>query len=317
MKKTFILFLGASWSGTTSLYYTLKDEAKYMHGGWVKENMTLARIFLNEVDDKLLKRTKLCAYEVLLNSIDYINRTDECRDPILLKFTEKDLNLYFGSNSTLDAYVDYYKKLAEYCGDDIKAVGDFSNQNYQLTKTMLEQVKNALSDYFDIKVLFIFRDPIRRRWSQTCALTTGIRFPRRYELNSKIIDNFKSTNHSYMYAQKVKNAHDVFGKENVCYLIMEDFFKDEKDNLEVLKLEQFLNIKIPKVYPCAFVPDKGINAPKVEGLSDQWLSDTEILTAEVYDSVRYNAPYSQDYSEFEEFHGCLPADWGRPIDYGY
>ena len=97
---------------------------------------------------------------------------------------------------------------------------------------------------------------------------------------------------------------------------MEDFFS-KNNRQEVSKLEKFLDIKIPKTYPCCFVPDKGINPPKIDGLKDQWNSDHEVLTPEFYNIMRNKEEYIKVYSEFEELHGCLPADWGRPIDYGY
>ena len=121
------------------------------------------------------------------------------------------------------------------------------------------------------------------------------------------------------YTKKVSTAYDVFGKENVCYLIMEDFFKTQNNNPEVNKLGKFLNIEIPldKIYPCCFVPDFGINAPEIVGLKDQWNSDYEKLPPEFYQELRNREDYIRCYSKFKNFHGSLPADWGHPIDYGY
>lgn len=116
------------------------------------------------------------------------------------------------------------------------------------------------------------------------------------------------------YAKFIIKIQKKYGKESVHYVIMEDFFSDN-NNQEVSKLAKFLDTKIEDVYPCCFVPDKGINAPKIPHLKDQWNSDHEVLTPEFYNAIR---KYSNScYENFERLHGYLPANWGRPIDYGY
>lgn len=311
MKKKFILFLGMGWCGTTSLYYTLKDEIKYMHGGWKKESFVLTLIFPPK--NKIQFISEMERFKNLFSSMNHINTKI---DPILSKFSEKELNSFFGPNISLKKYVEYYVKLAEYCGEDYTAVGDFSNTNWFLDKDNLNELRTSLSKYFDVKVLMIFRDPIRKQWSQTCAHTNGLFFSPRFEDNSNVMENFKKSK-CQKYANIVRDSYDVFGKENVCYLIMEEFFKNEQNNPEVSKLEQFLSIKIPEVYPCVFVPDLGINPIQIDGLKDQWISDHQILTSEFYNEMRIREDYIDTYNEFKKLHGFLPADWGRPIDYGY
>jgi hypothetical protein len=308
-----------------------------MHGGWGKELFTLSKIFSHLIDPneysdsnehENIQREKdillfendddynLFRYKNLQFSLRYHKSIDP--DPILVKFTEKELNSFFGPHISLEKYVNHYVRLSEYCGEDYQAVGDFSNPNFLLSKNELNEVRLALSEYFDVKVLLSVRDPIRRHWSRTCAFSSGRRFPPRFGLNTEISDNFwKGKKLFNKYPQVINNAYDVFGKENVCYLVMEEFFDNRENNSEVSKLEQFLGVNIPEVYPCVFVPDRGINPPQIEGLADQWMSDTEILTPEFYNSARNSLFFDQIYSEFEELHGSLPADWGRPIDYDY
>ena len=295
-KKKFILFFGVGWCGTTSLYYTLQD---YMHGGWVKENRVLARIFL-----ELNKSRREGSYQLLMNGLEY-----KGKDPVKLQFTEQEINSIFSPGVSLSRYVAHYKKLAEYCGDRYMAVGDFSNTNYDLTVDMLHQINEELKKYFDVMPIIILRDPIRRIWSETCAFTNNKFFKKKNGYNC-VKDTVQSTL-CLQYTDKIKQLYKVFGEKNVCYLIMEDFFKDQKNNFEVSKLEKFLNININKVYPCVFVPDKGINPPKLDGLKDQWCSDHEVLTPEFYNMLRFRKDYEKEYNSFKELHGCLPADWGR------
>jgi hypothetical protein len=314
MKKKFILFLGTGWSGTTSLYYTLKNKVNYLHGGWCKEPSYLVRIF-KEIT-KIPARYDLNAFNLLMGAFNSINIIE--KDPILSRFTEKDIYKCFGHFVTLDNYVEHYVKLSEYCEGTYEAVADFSNMNYFLKENMYHQIYSALSKYFDVKVIVIFRDFIRREWSMTCALSNYNQdhFIPYYDLNSNVADIIKRKK-PLNYAQKIKEVSNIFGKDNVCYLIMEDFFNNINNNPEVVKLENFLNIKISEVHPCAFVPDCGINAPKLSDLKDQWISDHEILTDEFYNYIRNRKDYIQSYSDFEELHGFLPANWGVPIDYGY
>lgn len=334
MKKPFILFLGIGWAGTTSLYYTLKNKVKYMHSGFAKEPYALSKIFFKDkvFGDRYKPEESRCEKDVsIFESVDQFNVFNYNRlqyalkyhtllngDPILKKFTEREINSFFGFNLTLEKYINHYVRLAEYCGEEYQSVGDFSNPNFLLDKNELTQIHSALSEYFDVKALLILRDPIRRHWSRTAACSNDIRFPNRFGGNPNVEENFwKGERLFTRYTEKITNSYEIFGKKNVHYVIMEDFFKDEKNNPEVSKLEQFLNVSIPEVHPCVYVPDKGINPPKLEGLRDQWLSDTSILTPEFYENARNDPFFVKIYSEFEQFHGSLPADWGRPIDYGY
>jgi hypothetical protein len=162
MKKKFILFCGVNWCGTTSLYYTLTDNVKYMHGGWAKETMTLCNIFPEFYEHRKTLITKRCTYESLFRNLNYINLKEKNnKDQVLLQFTESELNSFFGPNVTLEKYVDHYVKLAEYCGNNYQAVGDFSNQNFVFNHQVFDQIRSELIKHFDVKVLFIFRDPIR------------------------------------------------------------------------------------------------------------------------------------------------------------
>ena len=95
---------------------------------------------------------------------------------------------------------------------------------------------------------------------------------------------------------------------------MEKFFIPDRE--EVALLEDFLEYELPIITPCCFVPDKGINAPKLEDLQDQWDSDHEVLTPEVYSFGRKQL--EDEYQRYEKiFGGRLPDTWGKPIDYNY
>jgi len=327
-KRPFILSLGVGWSGTTSLYYTLHNNLKYVHSGFLKENEYLDRYYRLYPDKKKYLEEINCDYFFTISQKLFSGKYN---DSVLSKFSESELFSFFGPNLSLQKYLNYYLKLSEYCGNKYTAVGDFSNVNVRIKKNTMKEIKSLLENSFDIKILFIFRDLIRREWSQRCSHNLSNKNSM-FVIKSKnndgkvirpltsdsVVDAFKKAR-LYNYAEKVNAAYDVFGKENVHYIIMEDFFKEQKNNLEVIKLEKFLDIKISpeQIYPCNFVPDRGVNSSRLGDLSDQWTSDHIVLPPEFYNTMRNRKDYFDAYSKFKQLHGFLPADWGHPIDYGY
>lgn len=337
MKTTFLFFGGVGWCGTTSLYHTLRD-CGYCHTGIMKENLFLYKLQEYEDGAYLEKEKFFSKYKgrihndkYLLNNIKlsnavrngeiseskYINCLANVSQTVQDRFIEV-------IPSSLNAYVDYYKDLANSAQGYYRTVSDFSNPNCFLPEKKLIEVRNALEPYFNIKSLIILRDPIRRLFSNinfSYYITEGGRNSEHYvnyykekQLNSATEVFLSNLHESFCYASLIKRYWKVFGKENTHYIIMEDFFKEERTQ-SVNQLETFIDYRLPKIHPCAFVPDRGINAPKLENLQDQWDSDHEILTPEVYSIARKKL--SKVYDAFEDLHGFLPADWGSPIDYGY
>lgn len=345
--------MGLSWCGTTSLYWTLEN-INFMHGGFCKETHYLYKIDIDsrnhnldfeksDLNERILKNLEERLHTRILNFHNAYKRNTlrqlylqaknegninqmnfaQARFPakqkaidVLKKFTYVDIDYYFKTDFSIEKYVDQYLKLAEHCDNQFQVVGDFSNKNYCIGYPTIIEVKKKLEQHFDVKVLYILRDPIRRNFSTYCALTNGVFFePIFGKYNLDIFKNKPPVNANFI--KHIKKSYDIFGKHNVHYVIMEDFFKNQKNNLEVLKLEKFLDVKIAQTFPCCFVPDRGINAPKIVGLEDQWNSDHEKLSPDLYHDLRMRDDYFQLYEEFKKFHGGLPADWGYPIDYGY
>jgi hypothetical protein len=168
-KKKFILFLGVGWSGTTSLYYTLQNNLQYMHGGLMKELHYLAKVFDQE------KRSLGFSFEELLYRWNYSAFRSRIKydffDTPLSQFTKKEFNSIIIDTPSLKNYSNYYQNLAKYCEGNYQAVGDFSNSNYRLTEAQLYKVLSVLNEFFDVKVIFIFRDFIRRCWSHISSFS--------------------------------------------------------------------------------------------------------------------------------------------------
>jgi len=66
---------------------------------------------------------------------------------------------------TIQKYVDYHKAHWENIKDNYKSLADFSNSNGALSPSFLKKIIPILQNDFDVKVVMIFRDPVRREWS--------------------------------------------------------------------------------------------------------------------------------------------------------
>lgn len=356
MKKTFIMGCGVSYCGTTSLHRTLAVNNNYLHTGIEKEWFYLDYALKYETKpidpfeyhefckDKIFYKDKIDLKDRHNNiaKIFYKNKkfttgtrisynTSEYLS-VLNKFSLEEIDEIYSYPYTLEKYVKHYKLLSQYSDNIFNSVGDFTNNNFNTIvnhKKQFELCKSKLEQDFDVKFLMILRDPIRAYFSIINAALYGNMIAVKKLFDSKnfsnvtdyIIDRAISKTGSFIthhnYAKFIKYIKKYYGRESIHYVIMEDFFS-ENNQEEKYKLETFLNTKLNSVYPCVFVPDKGINPPK-EGpyvnLPDQWNADREVLTSELYIFLKKHYQYL--YDEFEQLHGFLPADWGHPIDYGY
>ena len=345
MKKNFVFGCGVAWCGTTSLHRTLSVKQNYLHTGFQKESYYLTYALLHEdgiidpfkTHEKFFFGKKRHNIEFLGSCKKIVIENGFFEDPgekayntedylsVLKKFTPEQINHFLTPPYTLDKYLKYIDLLSIYSQEKYQSVGDFMNANYMnvfaLEKTF-DIFKKEIEKKFNFKFLVILRDPIRSLFSM---INSEYHDPRKlnsavkkYEsASSFLLDNLLGERlYLNNYANFITKIQNKYGKESIHYVIMEDFFSDNNSQ-EVSKLAKFLDTKIEDVYPCCFVPDKGINAPKIPHLKDQWNSDHEVLTPEFYNAIRNQKHSIQCYSDFEKLHGSLPADWGRPIDYGY
>ena len=66
---------------------------------------------------------------------------------------------------TIQKYVDYHLAHWENIKDNYQSLVDFNNSNGMLSQDFLNKNIPILQKYFDIKVVMIFRDPVKRIWS--------------------------------------------------------------------------------------------------------------------------------------------------------
>ena len=103
--------------------------------------------------------------------------------------------------------------------------------------------KDQLLEHFDIKVMMIFRDPIRRLWSSSLCDRKNMTWNGKVEYFARYVDIYKK----YV---------NVFGKERVMPLIMEEIWEDPTP------LSDFLSYKIEKMHVNCYHPERGTRAPK-------------------------------------------------------
>jgi len=294
-----LLLAGIGWSATTPLWKTLKNQ-KIVNTGIVKEPELLS--YLENSDEQFWR---------------YIIST---KRNMLHKYCPAhkwgNADLLFSKNATLDNYIEYYEKLAS---DEYQYVGDFSNPNALLSDEFLSKIAPKLKDHFDVKVIYIARDPVRRHYSMTSAT-----YRSKSQTNPDIGEEW--TNHdpksrfewmmikkrfpdsiSYWKHQLLSESRSLtFSYVNIYKkfsqyfpthpIVMEDLWSGKTKNLE-----EFLECKLNGLYRNCYYPEMGTKAPRYEDLRDQWMSDLQDLTDEDYNyGKRYlQWIYDEWYDQFQ------------------
>lgn len=315
MKPQFLFNAGTGWSATTPFYYTL-TQSHYCHSGHMKENGYL----------KLMTKTGE-GQQKYLEFKNNINKDDgwvRMANNIHL-VDEKDVEQLYTPPFTIRRYIDFYLKLYEVVKNDYRAVADFTNYNFEIPENKLTQIRDEMSEHFDIRITFQFRDPIRRYFSevgkfiQHKLILPGIsshkikhnafvKAKEHIKLFKYYLSNIPIFAPAY-YTQNIEKFKRVFGEERVLPIIMEQFWNPERKAEQCERLSDFLNHKITHIHENAYYPDIGTNAPHYEGLKDQWDSDFEDMTSQLYEWAKQYLGFV--YSDWEKCYGSLPEEWNQ------
>ena len=262
MKPKLIIGAGIGWAATRSIMFSLPT----CNHGICKEDHLLDE--LNHKNILLSKYTEELKSVKIARSKDAVNRIKKYNYP-------KDI----WDKITLSKYITLYKNNAR--GFD--GVTDFTNANQKLPLDFLVEIKQKLEEHFDIKVIMIFRNPVRRLFSECCAWYNNkwveTKQPTAKDYFMEVLDTGSKTD-SENYAYHFNNWR--IAGYNPYPIIMEDLYTPESNTLQELK--DYLEVPVD-LYPTAYWPEKGVDAPLIEGLNCQ-KSDTETLSKEEYEYAR-------------------------------
>ena len=328
-KPKFIIIAGTGWSASTPLWYTLQVQNKFVHGGLVKENNFLDSISLTpsmrfkkrkdiyqetkkfnlSKESRIIRNLSIITDNFRKNS--HKKRIPGVKDDIF--FTQEELDEYKKYSFTLEKYITFYKRHWKHLQENncpYQGVGDFSNSNAWLPQEFCYKVVDKLSDDFDVKVLLIVRDPIRRLWSEMGGYWDPDS-PRQWEN----IEEYKKmffdhVNWGHLHYFMILEKWERVAPTHV--IIMEQLWEGDEQEREKQRLSDFLDYDIKNIHENVYCPDRGTNAPKHLGLKDQWSSDKYSLSDELYNQV---LPLMPIYQQWVDRYGSLPLYWGKPYPY--
>ena len=332
-KPLLLMNLGVGWSATTPFLYTLTIDQRYCHPGHIKENHYLRMIFEQDCWDKF-------------DMHKFILSTSAKEKEWIFRGWQKELfeyNYHFLDDPnyirdwyslpvTIDKYIDYYLKHWEVIKTDFHAVADFSNHNwsipyYENGADMIREIQKE----FDLKVTVQFRDPIRRLYSEMGTwfvedktqpqftkagekrMELGEAFLRNNQHNEFFklcVDDFAWKSSNCQYTEVYTEWENLVGKDNILFIIMEEFWDPQYRKQQCERLSNFLEAPIKKVHRNAYFPDMGADAPQYGGLIDQWTSDKETITKETIEYALISM--RPCYTKFKEKFGYIPEMWTQP-----
>jgi hypothetical protein len=200
---------------------------------------------------------------------------------------------------TLETYIKYFTRHYERVKHEYSYVADFSNSNALLPQKFLQEIATELRKHFKIRVLIIFRDPVRRLYSELSSqYKTSHILQKKYPSSKDYYWSYlKIGNYSINceFVKRIKYYKSVF---STLPIVSEDLWGGKNDQLA--KLSNFLQYDIKNLYPNCYYPEMGTKAPVVENLADQYESDLEDLTDDdLVFGRKYLAKYYDEwYNEF-------------------
>ena len=285
MKKDFILGVGCQRGGTSWLHDQLK-KSRNVDFGFIKEYHVFDVLYVPEcrgfLDGKLKKLqhiphdiAQLSKQSQLLEHLTSLSKQSQ-----LLKH----LTFYLDTQN----YYDYFDCLWRKGGVDVTTVGDITPSYSSLPIEALSEIKSDLEARgFNVKVIFLMRDPIERSWSQ-------VRMVRRNRLRKnpafKLPDEQKELENMFKtrqceirtrYEITVKNLELVFDPGNIFYAFYEELF----ENKTIANLKSFLNLS-----DCTVDIDQKIN---ISEKNESLLELDEELALRIFNHYRETYEFCQ------------------------
>lgn len=270
-----LLNFGTAYSATSPLWRTLQDDTKYLHTGHRKKTHWL---WLLRNQDTNVERKFVLTPEP---SAQVSSRQH-------IKFTKEEEDYFFSLPTSIEKYIQYYKRHWDYLDGEFKSVGDFCNKMAVADEEYLCYLRDKLSEHFDVKITLIFRDPVRKIWSEART-----QYSRMYNKKGGI-------RRSALYGEVYEKYARVFGEERVLPMVMERIWEDPSE------LSDFLGHPIPKMHRNAYYPERGTNIKEFPEFWDQWRNEKNPID---YDRLRRE--FDLCYQDYKRVFGDVPVEWGK------
>ena len=298
-KTPLIIGAGTGWSATSPLHLTLQCANKCSHTGILKEDHLLFHVYSQDAWE-----WRRPWYEKAVNDsmVPVMPQSYGMKNKYAFHQNLDEIHELY-QKPTLDTYIKYYTRHYQRVKHEYSYVHDFSNSNAFLPLSFLQKIAPVLKKHFKIKVLIIFRDPVRRLYSELShhyrkshilqkKFTSSIEYLRSY---------LKIGNYSINceYVKRIKYYKSLF---STFTIVSEDLWGGKNDQLA--KLSNFLHFDIKNLYPNCYYPEMGTKAPHHEHLADQYNSDLQDLSD---DDLSYGRKYLAKYYDqwYNEF-GTTP-----------
>ena len=247
-KPLFLLGVGAQKAGTSWLHKQV-SRSKFVDFGILKEYHIWDAIFVKHCNHWLVDEPNK---KPVIDSLRYLMQKNK------------------------GTYETYFAGLVN---DKIKLTGDITPSYAALDKNQFNEIKLRLESYgFQVKVVFLMRDPVLRNWS-------ALRFYNRQKIRNKnvtkseLVKKFEDFYKSEAVTDRV-NYHktviallDTFEKKDIFFSFYEILFQERTIN----DLSSFLEINMSEVNS-----DERINATESIELPNQTYDRCKEYFAEVY-----------------------------------
>lgn len=251
MKKIFILGVGAQKAGTSWLHHQLIKNSNF-NFGHRKEYHVFDSI--QKLNDPSRDKGN---YRILNNCISDI--IDSHGNWTLGRNMSKGQKRYRAIDLSFLDNVENYFEYFNYLylkHEAVQAVGDITPEYALLTQETFGLIKRGLEKRgFDIRVIFLMRDPAERSWSAAKY--------RKRKMTTKQLERFDETkflrrqsstsgnSKKSRYEDTIRNLENIFDKQNIYYDFYERLFLPESK----ARLQNFLGLPL-----CNFDASEVVNS---------------------------------------------------------
>lgn len=218
MRKTFILGVGGQKCGTTWLHNYLSNHSETDMGP-IKEYHVFDRLFVEEH-----QHNNMSAMTTISNKMNFYIKND-------LNTIE---SLKVDLTNNLDDYFDFFNFLYNR-NKNVALVGDITPAYSALKSSDFLLIKNGLeSRGFDVKVVFVMRDPVERIWSlvRMARLKSEVKKVKFFDMSQseeqQVLDWYQNSRcvKRTQYEKTILALESVFERDKIFLGIYEDFFSE-------------------------------------------------------------------------------------------